>query len=120
MWQWVDGVFSIRMDFSRLSMHDNQFVESLKYTLHILVRSNAPTYALNLFNEFLHFLRETELESPVESIGVEDLSSYRARLAEDEAWRVGWLNVLIQKWVKLGLPGVRADCAEYLRERRKP
>ncbi|WP_293984221.1 site-specific integrase [Stenotrophomonas sp.] len=120
VWQWVDGVFSIRMDFSRLSMHDNQFVESLKYTLHILVRSNAPTYALNLFNEFLHFLRETELESPVESIGVEDLSSYRARLAEDEAWRVGWLNVLIQKWVKLGLPGVRADCAEYLRERRKP
>ncbi|WP_340568891.1 site-specific integrase [Stenotrophomonas sp. G106K1] len=119
VWQWVDGVFSVRMDFRRLSMCDSQLVESLKYTLHIFVEGNAPTYAVNLFNGFLHFLRVTELESVIETIGVVDLSSYRARLAEQEGWRLGWLNVLIQKWVKLGLPGVQSDCAEYLRERRK-
>lgn len=100
-------------------MHDSQFVESLKYTLSIFVRSNAPTYALNLFNGFVHFLRVTELEAPIESIRVADLSSYRVTLAQQEAWRVTWLNVVVQKWVKLGLPGVHPDCADYLRERRK-
>ena len=33
---------------------------------------------------------------------------------------MGTLNVLLQKWVELQLPGVTAECAAYLREHRKP
>lgn len=120
LWHWVDGVFNIRLDFSRLSMAATFPVSSLKYTLHIFVKLNAPTYAANLFNAFVHFLTLRDGRPPLESLSVAEVSNYSARLQEHEKWRLGTLNALLQKWSALGLPGVEADCVQYLRERRKP
>lgn len=120
LWHWVDGVFAIRLDFSRLSMPATFPVASLKYTLHVFVKLNAPTYATNLFGTFVHFLALRDGQPPLTSISVAEVSNYAARLQEHEKWRVGNLNVLLQKWSALGLPGVDVECVQYLRERRKP
>lgn len=120
LWNWIDGVFRVRLDFERLSVSDAFPVNSLKYTLHVFMKLNAPTYASNLFNAFLHFLAFREGLTPLESINVVEVSNYAARLQDHEKWRLGTLNVLFQKWGALGLPGLDAACLQYLRERRKP
>lgn len=120
LWHWVDGVFRIRLDFSRLSMAATFPIASLKYTLHVFVKLNAPTYAGNLFNAFVHFFALRDGQAPLKSVSVAEVSNYAARLQEHEKWRLGHLNVLLQKWHALDLPGVEAECVQYLRERRKP
>lgn len=120
LWSWVDGVFRVRLDFSRLNMAATFPVASLKYTLHVFLKLNAPTYAGNLFNAFVHFLSLRGGLPALESISVAEVSNYAARLQEHEKWRLGTLNALLQKWNALGLLGVEAKCADYLRERRKP
>lgn len=120
LWSWVDGVFRIRLDFSRLSVAATFPVTSLKFTLHVFVKLNAPTYTMNLFNAFVHFLTVRDGLPALKSISVAEVSNYASRLQEHEKWRIGTLNVLLQKWSALGLPGVESECAQYLRERRKP
>lgn len=120
LWSWVDGVFRIHVDFSRFSMAATFPVVSLKYTLHVFVKLNAPTYATNLFNTFVHFLALRDGRPPLLSVDAAEVSNYAARLRDHEKWRLGTLNVLLQKWSALDLPGVEAECVQYLRERRKP
>lgn len=120
LWSWVDGVFRIHLDFSRFSMAATFPIVSLKYALHVFVKLNAPTYATNLFNTFVHFLALRDGQPPLMSVDVAEVSNYAARLRDHEKWRLGTLNVLLQKWSALDLPGVEAECVQYLRERRKP
>ena len=89
LWRWDDGVFSVRMDFSRLNVATTFPIASLKYTLHVFVKLNAPTYAGNLFNAFVHFLSRREGLPALASITVAEVSNYGARLEEHEKWRVG-------------------------------
>lgn len=120
IWDWVDGVFRVRLDFSRLSVAKNFPVTSLKYTLYVVMKVKAPTYAGNLFQAFVHFLAQRDGASPLESLSVAEVSNYASRLQKKDIWRVGYLNALIQRWSALGLSGVEPDCAQYLRERKKP
>ncbi|MCE3261983.1 MAG: phage integrase family protein [Pseudoduganella sp.] len=46
--------------------------------------------------------------------------NYAARLKDHEKWRLGTLNILIQKWCALGVQGVDPACKQFLREQRKP
>lgn len=119
-WSWVDGVFRIHLDFSRLEVSSNFPLASLKYTLHVFAKINAPTYTSNLFNAFVHLLSYRTETHPLETISVAEVSNYAARLAGHQKWRLGHLNALVQKWDALGLPGLEPACAQYLRERRKP
>lgn len=120
LWSWVDGVFRVRLDFSRLSIATTFPVTSLKYTLHVFVKGNAPKYVVNLFNAFVHFLSLRKKQPALVFISVAEVSNYAARLQDHEKWKLVTLNALLQKWHELGLPGIDAECAQYLRERRKP
>lgn len=120
LWHWIDGVFRVRLDFSRLGAAEQFPVASLKYALHVFVKLNAPTYAENLFNTFMHFLTLRDGRSALTSLSVAEVSAYAERLQEHEKWRLGTLSILLQKWHALELPGVDDECVQYLRERRKP
>jgi len=120
VWHWLDGPFEVNLDFRRFDMPSTVPVSSLKYTLHVFAKKNAPSYVTNLFNAFVHFLAQRVGEATLKTISVAEVSNYFARLKEHEKWRIGTLNVLLQKWQTLGLPGVDAECTQYLRERRKP
>jgi integrase len=74
---------------------------------------------LNLNRAFCHFVDVIESHQGGD-ISPQHISNYAAKLAPHEAWRVGTLNGLLQKWVELGLPGVTPECTAYLLERRKP
>lgn len=120
LWRWRDGTFQVHLDFLRLGLPPSTPVESLKYVLHVFAKSNAPTYVANLFGGFAHFLALRPADIPLKTISVAEVSHYLARLGADQKWRIGMLNVLLQKWAALGLAGVDVTCAQYLRERRKP
>lgn len=120
VWDVLDGPFRLHLDFLRLGVDLAVVRDSLKACLLVFVKGYAPHYVQNLFSAFCHFLSMRDGPEPFTSFSVAEISSYRARLQPHEAWRVGTLNVLVQRWHMLGLPGVDDDAADYLRERRKP
>lgn len=120
VWDMFDGPFRLHLDFLRLGKELAFVRDSLKACLLVFIKANSPHYVQNLLSAFCHFLSMREQPAPFASFSVAEVSSYRARLKPHEAWRVGTLNVLVQKWHALGLPGVDDDAVDYLRERRKP
>ncbi len=120
VWDMFDGPFRLHLDFLRLGENLAVVRDSLKACLLVFIKGNSPHYVQNLFSAFCHFLSMREGPAPFASFSVAEVSSYRARLQPHEAWRVGTLNVLVQKWHALGLPGVDDAAVDYLRERRKP
>ena len=119
-WRWLDGPFEVSLDFRRFDLPSTVPVSSLKNTLHVFAKKNAPSYVTNLFNAFAHFLTLREGAVSLKTISVMEVANYFARLESHEKWRIGTLNVLLQKWHALGLIGVDAECTQYLRERKKP
>jgi integrase len=120
IWNWTDGPFRICLDFRKFDLPATVPCESLKHTLLVFAKRNSACHLSNLFSAFLHFLTLRADKLPLESVSAAEVSNYAARLEDHQKWRVGTLNVLLQKWAALGLPGVEPSCAEYLRERRKP
>lgn len=120
MWEWLDGPFEVRLDFLRFDLPATVPVFSLKYTLHVFAKKNSASYLKNLFNAFVHFLAQRGRHSPFVTITAAEVSNYFAGLGAHEKWRLGTLNVLLQKWHALGLQGVDAECTRYLQGRRKP
>jgi len=120
VWAWTDGPFRVHLDFRRVSHLEQTFQDSLKYTLLVFAKRNSASHLTNLFNAFLHFLALRPDLPALQSVSMAEVSSYAARLKEHERYRIGTLNVLLQKWGALGLAGVDAECTQYLRERRKP
>lgn len=119
IWTWTDGPFQRRIDFSRYAGGHEGHVVALKQALIPFFRAKSSAYVVNLETAFRHFV---ELADPAPGIDFSpaDLSNYRAKLKPSEAWRIGTLNALVQKWVALSLPGISAECASHLAERRKP
>lgn len=119
VWEWPDGPYICHVDFKRVSEIGLPFKESLKAVLVSFVRSYSAIYVKNLFVAFIHLLETTNKNSEF-LIDENVIGEYRARLGTHEKSRVGVLNSLLQKWVKLQLPGVTVECANYLRESKKP
>jgi integrase len=94
-------------------------LNSLKQTLLIFARQSSACHLGNLFNAFVHFLAHRSTATPLLTISSVEVSNYSARLKTHEKWYLGRLNVVLQKWAALELPGVDSDCTAYLRELRK-
>ncbi|MBN3836302.1 site-specific integrase [Burkholderia sp. Ac-20344] len=120
VWDWVDGTIRLHLDFRRLALSEAFPRDSLKYSLLVFAKRNSASHVINLFNAFVHFLALRVDSVPLISVTVAEVSNYAARLKDHEKWRVGTLNVLLQKWGALGLSGVEPGCMRYLREQRKP
>lgn len=119
VWLWTDGPYIRRIDFTRYSRGYERHVFALKQALVPFFRSYSSAYVINLEDAFHHLTVLTD-SCPEGDFAASDLSNFPARLKANEKWRIGTLNALLQKWVALSLPGVSADCATYLVERRKP
>lgn len=120
VWHWVDGPFVVHIDFSRLSLSADFPRDSLKHTLVVFAKRSSASHLSNMFQAFGHFLSLRNGATPLTGISTTEVSNYSARLEGHEVWRLGTLNVLLQKWSSLGLRGVEPECTQYLRERRKP
>ncbi|MEN3277567.1 MAG: hypothetical protein V7631_3357 [Massilia sp.] len=119
LWEWADGPFNARLDFRRFSHGFDAFVPSLKRALLPFVKGNSSAHVSNLLQAFSHFVDVIQT-CPEWAISAQHISNYAAKLGAHEVGRLGTLNVLLQKWVALGLAGVEPECATYLLERRKP
>jgi integrase len=119
VWEWVDGPFDARIDFSRYPSNFAVFVPWLKLALLPFVKGCSSGHSMGLNTEFSHFVNSLQ-RCPEGNIGVQHISDYAAYLGDRVVGRLGRLNCLLQKWVALGLPGVDSACATYLREKRKP
>lgn len=120
VWAWFDGPFRLHLDFAKVNLTAAVPVESLKYALMVIAKRSSPSHVKNLFVIFQHFLTRRKSPSQLTSITVEEVSNYAAQLEHRQRGNLGKLNALIQTWRALCLPGVSEDCADYLREKRKP
>lgn len=120
VWDWYDGPFRVYLDFRRMELPASIPLDSFKRTLTVFAKSNSAAHLANLFNAVVHFLKSRDASVPFASVTAAEVSNYSAKLKQHEKWRVGTLNVVLQKWVALGLVGVDPDCTQYLRELRKP
>lgn len=120
VWDWLDGPFRLHADFSKVTGTSSSIRDALKLTLTVFAKGSSANHVINLFNIFKHFISLREAAPPLACITNQEISNYGARLQKHERWRIGTLNVLLQKWVLLGLEGVDPQCSRYLREQRKP
>lgn len=120
VWVWDDGPFRVYIDFRKLGLPLSVPTDSLKRTLMVFAKSYSASHLLNVFQALVHFLARRGGTEQLSSITAAEVSNYSSTLKAKEKWRLGVLNVLLQKWVGLGLPGVESDCTDYLREFRKP
>lgn len=120
LWRWRDGPFQVHIDFARVTLAPAVPIFSLKYVLHVFAKRTSPSYLQNLFEQFVHFIRRRDRATSLHVISAKEMGNYAASLSAHETWQIGPLNVLLQKWFYLGLEGVDAECATYLRNRRKP
>lgn len=119
VWMWTDGPFKARIDFTRYSAGYERYVPSLKHALTAFFKSSSSAHVVNLEVAFRYFVELTGPCPPGEFTAA-SLSNFSSKLRDNEAWRIGTLNGLIQKWVALNLPGISPECATYLAEQRKP
>lgn len=119
VWAWTDGPYHVHMDFSRLNSQLIFMLEQLKQTLLVFAKGSSGHHLVNLFRAFNHFGALREDPEPFVGFTPVEVSNYHARLEKHEEWRLSTLNVLLQKWNALRLPGVDDECAQYLREKRK-
>lgn len=119
LWSWVDGTFRVYLDFCSIACSP-EIRASLQQTLTVFAKGSSARHFSNLFRAFKHFLSIRVDVTLLEKVTTEEVSNYGARLRQREHWRLGTLNVLLQKWGELGLEGVDPECLRYLRERRKP
>lgn len=119
VWEWTDGPFKARLDFSRFNRDFRTFINPLKQCLAPFLRGHSSSHVSNLFQAFSH-LTQTLGVPPNNSMSGKYISDYAAKLKPNEIGRLGTLNGLLQKWTSLGLPGVDPECSTYLLERRKP
>lgn len=120
VWTWFDGPFKLHLDYRKFVGPYALFREPLKHALLFFAKGSSSSHLNNLFQEFVHFLALRDHTIPLTAITATEVANFAARLKEHEKWRVGRLNVLLQKWGALGLHGIEPDCTKYLRERRKP
>jgi integrase len=120
VWDWTDGPFRVHLDFTRLKLPAGFPRDSLKHTLSVFGKRSSASHLTNMFQAFVHFLALRVSSTPLGTITAAEVSNYAVKLKQHEKWRLGSLNVLLQKWVALDLVGVDPDCTQYLRERRKP
>lgn len=119
VWIWTDGPFKRRIDFTRYSGGYERHLLSLKHVLVTFFKSSSSAHVVNLEVAFRYFTDLTG-SCPEGDFTAVSLSNFASKLRRDEAWRIGTLNGLVQKWVALNLPGMNPDCATYLAEQRKP
>ncbi|MPW19731.1 tyrosine-type recombinase/integrase [Paraburkholderia sp. CNPSo 3157] len=119
VWEWVDGPFKARIDFGRYKRSFEAFILSLKRALLPFVKGHSAGYVMILHSAFVHFVENVRprLKGEVTS---QQISNYATKLSARDKHRLGTINGLFQKWVALGLYGVKPECATYLLEQRKP
>jgi integrase len=120
VWSWTDGPFKVHLDFRKLELPVTIPKDSLRRTLLVFAKRNSASHLSNLFNAFVHFLAQRSTAISLTTVSAAEVSNYSTRLQNHEKWRLGTLNVVLQKWVALGLEGVEPDCTQYLSELRKP
>ncbi len=120
-WSFQDGTFKVHIDFERVPSAFANHTDALKHTLLVFAQNSAPTYLQNLFEAYLLFVRSLDPtdESATASFGLAHVWQFIEKHSGKDAWRVGSLNVILQKWHALGLSGVTQECVDFLRARRK-
>lgn len=119
VWEWTDGPYHPRIDFRRYSGAFKVLVPFLKLALLPFLKRHSSGYLLRLNSEFQRFALVTG-ERLDGVITPQDISDYSAHLPMNRRWQVSALSALLQKWLKLGLPGIDPQCETYLLERRIP
>jgi len=87
VWHWRDGPFQVHIDFARVTLPPTVPLFSLKYVLHVFAKRSSASHLTNLFESFVHFLRQRDRETPLNVITAQEAGNFAASLSAHESWR---------------------------------
>jgi integrase len=119
-WKFVDGIYTVYMNFSALPHQVELLVPYAKQVLLNFLEINSPVYAVNMFRSFLRLADVISLTAVEKVTQVTEahmlnfISTYSRKEGIDSQ-----LSALITRWNELCLPGIAAEATEILASKRK-
>jgi integrase len=119
-WKFVDGIYTVYMNFSDLPTQVAPLVPYIKQVLINFLEINAPTYAVNMYRSFIRLadviaLTELgEVRQVTETHVLNFIAAHKRRPGID-----GHLSALISRWSETGIPGLSKGAIKLLKSIRK-
>lgn len=119
-WKFVDGIYTVYMNFSDLPSQVGPLIPYVKQVLINFLEVNAPTYAVNMFRAFCQLADVIEMTT-VEKVGEVAEAHVLNFMANNKGkhGRDGQLSAFISRWSELGLPGLSKKAAQLLKKVKK-
>lgn len=119
-WSYRDSSDNVSLNFNKFRFVTDSFVVAAKQTLLWYAENMSQSHLMNLYQRLEHFLRTATANrnEPLNEITSQDLINYRASLRKRDAWYLGSLSGLLQKWKELGYLGVADDALALLKQLR--
>ena len=116
-WAYRDNTLNVSLDFLSLKA-TNLLVKSAKKVLIWYAENKSPDHLMNMFSYFKRYTNYVaDLNgSHVFEINSIDIISYRSHLSGRDAYFLGSLSGLLQKWHGLGEAGVSDDVIALLKQ----
>jgi integrase len=119
-WKFVDGIYTVYMNFQDLPAQVSPLIESAKKVLIDFLEKNSPTYAVNMFRSFVRLAAviasstNTSVDVVTEAHILNFLALHKDRLGND-----GQLSAFISRWDNLALLGISEDAKKLLEKVKK-
>ena len=119
-WSYREGVKTLNLEFGEIPALSPATKLSLKRVLLWYAENASANHLHNMHFHLVRFARflQSTGKNGIEQITGTDVINYKASLTEDKAWYLSSLSGLLERWHRLGIPGVTDDAAELLGELR--
>lgn len=121
-WIYWDGTKKNRIYFSVLPPISPDILLGFKLTLIWYGEHKSASHMANMYTRMVHFFNWMVqiADRVIEKIKAEDIVAYYSDLSAKEKWYLGNLRGFLNKWHRLGYPGVTKEVAFALSRMRLP
>lgn len=121
-WIYWDGTKKNRIHFSVLPPVSAEILLGFKLTLIWYGEYKSASHMENMYTRMLHFLKwmAAGVDCVIEHISAEDIVGYYSDLSANEKWYLGNLRGFLEKWHRLGYPGMTKGVVHGLSRMRLP
>jgi len=108
------------LDFTQFGFLSLELQSSLKATMVWFAENRSASHLINMHGRILQFVRHMAATNRSDGARITSAAvlNYRSSLAETTAYYLGVVKVLLEKWHKLGYPGIDKDAIALFKEIR--
>lgn len=120
VWKFRSEVRTISLDFTQFSFLSKELLGALKSTMVWFAENHSTAYLQNLHGRMLHFVRSMAVATGATGARITSAAiiNYRSSLDESTEYYLGIVKVFLNKWHRLGYPGIDSDAIALFKELR--